>query len=252
MNELISLDNLYLKPVDEEILAINEFSAPYGLLLSEEEAHELSLMRQKALLENERIEMGTGVVTELIKRFCTSRYITPENYAYVLNEVTYLFYYIKTETDDAISDRDLIKELFERFELYCRGSVDVLENREAERIIRKVNSGEHYYKWYRERDELDTTGTEGSREAPVEYDTEGDPHQARAARISSFDESVFADDTPADHDMYEEDFDMNGDHWEEEENFDLDAFDEFFDLEAAMREEDQPADAAEEEDEEHE
>lgn len=248
MNGLISFDNLYLKPVDDEILSLNEISAPHGLLLSKEEAHELSQMRSKALEENERIEMGTGVVTDLIKHFCASRYITQENYAYILNELTYLFYYIKTETDDGISDRDLIKELFERFELYCRGSIDMLENREVERIIRKVNSGDNYYKWYRERDELDYTGTEGSREAPVEYDTDGDPHQARAAKISSYDEEVFNDDTPADHDMYEEDFDMNGDHWEEESAIDLDAFDEFFDLEAVMNDDDNTNNTLEEDD----
>ena len=118
MNQLISIENISLRPVSKEILALNEVSSQYGLVLTEEEAGELSEKRNQSLVENERIEIGVGAVAEIIRRFCTSRYITKENYAYILNEVTYLFYYIKTETDDKISDGELIGELFERFELY--------------------------------------------------------------------------------------------------------------------------------------
>ncbi len=229
MNELIDLEHLSVVPAEGEILALNEYTSQFGLTLTETEAKELAATRARALTENERIEIGAGILPEIIRRFSASRYITSENYTYVLNQITYYFHYIKTETDDRISDRDLIHELFERFELYCRGSMEMLENKEIERIIRKVNSGEHYYSWYRDRDELDYTGQEGSREAPVEYAADGAPNRPRALQISSFDESEFADDTPADHDMYEEDFDTNADRFDEDE-FDLDAFDEFFDL----------------------
>lgn len=228
MNGLISLENVSLQPVSKEILALNEVSQNYGLVLSEQDAKELSEMRNKAIVENERVEIGVGAVAEIIKRFCTSRYITNENYTYVLNEVTYLFYYIKTETDDKISDKDLIDELFNRFELQCRGSIDTLEGREAERIIRKVNSGENYAKWFTDRDELDYTDGEGAREAGVEYDDTDRPHTARSLRVSSYGEDFFADDTVADHDMYEDDLDYNADDFD----VSLDAFDDFFEQDA--------------------
>ncbi len=223
MNGLISLENLSLRPVSEEILALNEISQSYGLVLTEEDAKELSEMRNKAIVENERVEIGVGAVSDIIKRFCTSRYITNENYTYVLNEVTYLFYYIKTETDDKISDHDLIEELFNRFELYCRGSIDTLESREAERIIRKVNSGDKYYEWFKDRDELDYNNEVGSREAEGVYEDSATPHTARSLKFSSYDEDFFADDTLADHDMYEEDLDYNADDFD----VSLDAYDEF-------------------------
>lgn len=228
MNGLISLENVSLRPVSEEILALNEVSRDYGLVLSEEDAKELSEMRNKAIVENERVEIGVGAVTEIIRRFCTSRYITEENYTYILNEVTYLFYYIKTETDDKISDADLIEELFSRFELYCRGSIDTLEGREVERIIRKINSGENYYKWFKDRDELDYNDEVGSREAEGVYEDTENPHAARSLRFSSYGEDFFADDTVADHDMYEDDYDYNGDDFD----VSLDAYDEFFDQDA--------------------
>ena len=142
MDGLISLENISIRPIEQELLELNSISGGYGLVLSEEDAHSLSAMRNRAVKENDRVEIGSGAVPEIVKKFCTSRFVTQENYAYILEEITYLFYYIKTETDDKISDSELIDELFNRFELECRGSVDTLETREAERIIRKVNSGE--------------------------------------------------------------------------------------------------------------
>ncbi len=152
MNSLISIEHLAPAPLTKEILAINEISQEYGLVLTEEEARELSETRRTALIQNERIEAGPGAVPEIIKRFCASRYITKENYSYILNEITELFYYIKSETDDRAGDGELIDELFRRFELNCRGDVDMLEAREAERIIRKINAGDRYAAWYAEDD----------------------------------------------------------------------------------------------------
>ena len=169
MNGLISIDGLSLRPISDDLLALNEVSREYGLTLTAEEAKELSETRRIALEENERVEAGAGAVPEILKRFCASRYVNAENYTYILNEITYLFYYIKTETDDRIGDQALIDELFERFELYCRGSIDVLEGREAERIIRKINAGEHYAEWFGDRDEIGLNPEdrlEGNRDTP--------------------------------------------------------------------------------------
>lgn len=236
MNGLISLENISLRSVSEELLALNEISQSYGLVLTEEDAKELSETRNRAIVENERVEIGVGAVTDIIKRFCTSRYVTKEDYTYIINEVTYLFYYIKTETNDKISDHDLIEELFDRFELYCRGSIDTLESREVEKIIRKINSGENYYEWYKDRDELDYSDEVGSREAEGVYEESNAPHTARQLSFSSYGEDFFTDDTVADHDMYEDDLDYNADDFDAS----LDAFDEFFDQAAFENAQDEP------------
>lgn len=224
MNGLISLENMSLRPVSQEILDLNEVSSKYGLVLSEEEAKELSDTRNRAIVENERVEIGAGAVTKIIERFCSSRYITSENYTYVLNELTYFFYYIKTETDDKISDNELIEELFERFELYCRGSIDTLMGREVERIIRKVNSGENYVKWFADRDELKVKPGVGPRETPDNF--------VREEYGDGYFDGVDSDGL-ADHDNYEADYDEADDSIDE-----LDAFDEFLDSEAAMQKQD--------------
>ena len=112
----------------------------------------------------------------------------------------------------------MIDELFNRFELWCHGSIDTLAGREVERIIRKVNSGEHYKEWYNDRDELDYDESRGAREAPsnVAFDAYG---------REFFNNS----DTPADHDKYEADDDEIAAREDENDHFDIDAFDEFLD-----------------------
>lgn len=155
VNGLITLENFAVVPVDREILALNDYSEKYGITLLPEEAREISEIRQKSLADNERIEFGLGAVAEIIRRFCRSRYVTRDNYAYIIGEVTDLFYYIKTDTDDRITDRELADMLYIAFEQRCRGSVEILESREAEIIIRKVNAGENYEKWFGARDRTD-------------------------------------------------------------------------------------------------
>ncbi len=217
MNGLISFENLALQPVSREILDLNSISGKYGLVLSEEEARELSDTRNRSLTENDRIEIGVGAVGKLIRRFCKSHYVTQENYTNLLNELTDLFYYIKTDTDDKISDDDLVEELFRRFELRCNGSIDTLISVEGERIIRMVNSGDNYYEWYADRDELDME----MREAPRENIDE------------SYGETYFDDDddTRADHDYYDDDVFYN---YDDDDTFDVDAYDEFYDYDRVL------------------
>ncbi len=223
MNGLISFENLSLQPVSREILDLNAVSAEYGLLLSEEDARELSDTRNRSLTENDRVEIGVGAVGKLIRRFCKSHYVTQENYTNLLNEVTDLFYYIKTETEDQISDDDLVEELFRRFELRCNGSIDTLVSVEGERIIRMVNSGDNYYDWYADRDELDYDSGTGLREAD------------RDSVDESYGETYFDedDDPRADHDYYDDDVFYN---YDEDDDFDVDAYDEFYDYDRVMNE----------------
>ncbi len=224
MNGLISIENISLQPISEKILSLNSYSSQFGLTLTPESAKELSDTRAKSIMENERIEIGVGALPDILKKFCTSHYVNNDNYTYILNEVTYLFYYIKTETDDKISDNKLIDELFERFELHCRGSIDTLVNREAERIIRKVNSGEKYAEWYKDRDELDYDSATGARDTPKNIIED------------EYEEGYFNTDTPADHDNYEAD-NIDEPISDDEDADYLDVFDEFFDNEALMHQE---------------
>ena len=230
MNGLIAFEHIALQPVSREILDLNAVSQNYGLVLNEEEARELSDTRNTALTENERIETGVGAVAKIVRRFCTSHYVTQENYPHILNEVTALFYYIKTDTADKISDDELIDELFRRFELRCNGSIDTLVSVEGERIIRMVNSGDHYYEWYADRDELDYDSGTGAREAPSTsvYEAYGETY------FDDEDDDLRADGSRVDHNYYEDDDEYD---YDEDDIFDVDAFDEFYDYDRAANDE---------------
>lgn len=210
MNGLISFEQFSLnttQSVSREILELNELSREYGLVLSAEEAMVLSETRGKALADNERIEIGVGAIAKIIKRFSTSRYVNENDYAWILNELTEIFYYIKTETNDTVSDDALVDELFKSFELNCRGSMDILLGREVERIIRKINSGENYVKWYGGDDSYIS---DIGRDTPLE------------ALRDEYDESLWSEDedTYLEEDTYDEEGDIDTE---------LDAFDEFLD-----------------------
>lgn len=221
MNGLISFKNFALnttQSVSREILELNEISKEYGLVLSEEDAVELSETRSKALVDNDRIEIGVGAIAEIIKRFSKSRYVNADDYTYVLNEITEIFYYIKTETDDKVDDDELLDELFKRFELNCRGSMDLLLGREAERLIRKINSGENYGRWY-------------AREDANSYEASRDTHEN--VLRDEYDENLWSEDEDCylEEEEYDEDDDIDAE---------LDSFDEYLDALANEEDGDEP------------
>lgn len=121
------------------ILSLNEETSRFGLTLTDDEAKELVITRETALRDNARVEFGIGAVKLIIEEFADSPYIDGNNYAQTLNELTDLFYYIKSETDDKISDRDLVEKLKYLYENTCGGSLELLMSRDTEQLIRQIN-----------------------------------------------------------------------------------------------------------------
>ena len=110
----------------DRLLACNDVTMSYGLALTEPQALALAQTRTDALRETRRIEWGDGIVGALIETFCTSPYILPENYEETLHELIGLFYTLKNDTQDRVSDGDLLAFLKTAFDGSCRGSLDRL------------------------------------------------------------------------------------------------------------------------------
>ena len=136
--ELRQLENA---AITRDLLATNERTAEYGLVLTESQARELVEIRNRSLRENERIELGSGAILQIIDKFCISSYINSQNYAQTLGELLDIFYYFKTESRDRISDKDLIDIMYELFEGPCHGSTELLAGRDLESLLRYVNEG---------------------------------------------------------------------------------------------------------------
>lgn len=114
----------------KEILETNKESIKYGLVLTPAEAQELIEVRNRAIRNHGRVELGIEVVKKIIAAFCTSSYINTDDYALTLYELVEIFYYMKSETEDKIGDDELISLMKEFFNNSSRGAVELLKNRE--------------------------------------------------------------------------------------------------------------------------
>ena len=138
MSNLINIHDFFSLQVKRneqytsELISLNDQTAEYGLVLSSADASDLIDTRAKALRENGRIETGLGALSMIIKVFSVSEYINQQNYAQTMHELLELFYYLKTESRDRISDRELIEFLFDKFENECHGSLDLMQSSELD------------------------------------------------------------------------------------------------------------------------
>lgn len=114
------------RKVMDQIILCNEDTKKYGLSLSEQQAFALAQTRTMSLKENKRIEFGNGIVDKLIMAICDSPYITQDIYEDILHEWIQLFYDLKNNTWEKISDHDLIDFMKTAFNGCCHGSMDVL------------------------------------------------------------------------------------------------------------------------------
>lgn len=75
----------------EALLSLNELTQSRGLVLSPEQALALEQSRAAALEETGRLEMGQGILPELIRAFYDSPFLSPETYSETLNALTAFF-----------------------------------------------------------------------------------------------------------------------------------------------------------------
>ena len=103
---LFSIGNGLLAPTEcaEALLSLNKLTQSRGLVLSPEQALALEQCRAAALEETGRLEMGQGILPELIYAFYDSPCLSPETYPETLNALTALFYRGKTAAQEAVSD----------------------------------------------------------------------------------------------------------------------------------------------------
>ena len=132
-------DRLAQKNADA-ILDTNSITSQYGLTLTREDVVKLLNTRDRALMENDRIEIGQGVIDQIILAFCDSPYLNCTNYADTLCALTELFYYMKNDTMDQMPDDELIHRMKDYFNGEDRGSLELLADRELEQMARNIRA----------------------------------------------------------------------------------------------------------------
>lgn len=113
----------------------------YGLALSENQLIALQQARNESLRKYQRVEFGRGILDKLIFTFCDSQYIFQDNYEEVLEELQDIFYLFKNESQDKLTDDELLVFMREQYETVCCGDTEYLESTCLERFSLAVRAG---------------------------------------------------------------------------------------------------------------
>ncbi|QIB69203.1 hypothetical protein Ami103574_07645 [Aminipila butyrica] len=148
----------------QTILSCNEKSGKYGLQLTEDDARELLAGRKESLKESQRVEFGGGILEELIEAFCDSVYVNQQNYKEILDQLQELFYLYKNESQDQLTDSELIGFMRKHFDDVCFGDVDYLGGTCLDRFARAIRAGYQTQDQQGLRDEYALRDTENEYE----------------------------------------------------------------------------------------
>ncbi len=122
-NMLVSAQNQY---ISKELLALNDTIRENGIVLSSADCKGIAQFRSEALAENERVEVGVGAVKRIIEEFSDSGYVNQQNFRAVVEGLLECFYTIKTETNDLVSDDEVMEFLKYLFETDAGGDINKL------------------------------------------------------------------------------------------------------------------------------
>lgn len=137
MSKMFELSNLNVNSEKNKLIECNTFLNEYGLSLSSEDISSIIERRSLALKNNKRIELDGGIIDKVIREFFDSPYISNDNFVETINEIIELFYYYKNETNDLISDDDLLKLMRKHYDDFAKGDLDYLSRNFLEEIKKK-------------------------------------------------------------------------------------------------------------------
>ena len=113
---------------ENEILNLNEKSQMYGLSLNKEDVKEIINSRDNTLKSYGRIELNISITKMIIENLYKSQYTDKDDYVYAINDLHEVFYYLKNETLDQISDIEIIDIIDEVYN-NCSGRIDIVQEK---------------------------------------------------------------------------------------------------------------------------
>lgn len=109
-----------------ESTALSEAGAPFGLTLSSAQTAALQKTEEQSLERTGRICFGASILPRLAAAFARSPHIQAGDWADTLGEMTELFYALKSETEDRLSDDELIARMVRAFDGPAQGALSLL------------------------------------------------------------------------------------------------------------------------------
>ncbi|MGN0484815.1 MAG: DUF6323 family protein [Lachnospiraceae bacterium] len=140
-------DANFLQLISEEkaalqVMETNAYTQRFGLSMTTQDAKLLVQDRKFNLKEQQRVEFGEGIMPKLIYAFCDSPFLYQDNYVETMEELQSIFYLYKNETDDLLSDDELIEKMQELFNGKCQGSLEYLKGTCLANFARKVRNSQ--------------------------------------------------------------------------------------------------------------
>jgi hypothetical protein len=105
--------------LQNDLLQSNNESFEYGLMLSREDVEVIVEWRDASLKHMGRIDLGIDITKKMVEFIYKSQYTNREDYLEAVVDIQDLFYYLKNETLDLISDDDAIDLLSDMYEKFC-------------------------------------------------------------------------------------------------------------------------------------
>lgn len=118
----------------------NEYANQYGVCLSDYDIQKLLIRRRECLVEQQRVEFGTGILDKIIFAFCDSDYIYQDNYVETIARLQSIFYLYKNESMDELTDDELINIMRNAFDEECQGSLEYLEETFLDNFARNIRA----------------------------------------------------------------------------------------------------------------
>lgn len=165
MDEMFTIIQVELQKQEiQKIISCNDKTKQYGLTLTEKEVQELMISRKDSLKDQQRIEFGEGILPDIIYAFCDSQYINQNNYTEALKQLQEIFYLYKNESQDELTDTELIDFMRKQFDDICFGDLEYLQGTCLERFARAIRSGHQSQMQHRLRDEYTLRDVENEYE----------------------------------------------------------------------------------------
>lgn len=120
--------------IEKSNVNINKF----GLTITREEAKEIIISKNETLKKYKRIEFSYGVTEKIIYIFSDSEYIDRNNYIDTIKDLVDIFYNFKNETEDNLTDDELLNFMREQFDDVCYGDLGYLRDTCLERFSKAV------------------------------------------------------------------------------------------------------------------
>ncbi len=123
-----------------EILNNNKHSSKFGLILSKNQIETLIAERKEILKDTGRLEIGESVLSLIVNKFCDSQYLWQDNYYETISEVQNIFFIMKNESMEMISDKELIDYLYKLYNGKAKGSLEYIMGVGLDVLIRSLKS----------------------------------------------------------------------------------------------------------------